>query len=83
MDSGQWTVRRLRTVPVSYTHLDVYKRQVQDQDKIMSTYSATISASGDDARETGGSVNLTGANVTFQANNPVSYTHLDVYKRQV
>ncbi|WP_095045564.1 hypothetical protein [Candidatus Promineifilum breve] len=35
----------------------------------MSTYSATISASGDDARETGGSVNLTGANVTFQANN--------------
>ncbi len=35
----------------------------------MSIYNATITASSDDARETGGSVALTGANITFQANN--------------
>ena len=53
---------------VSYTHLDVYKRQALDTDE--------RSASKD-----GQAVDLTAKE--FDLMEPVSYTHLDVYKRQL
>ena len=56
-----------RRYPVSYTHLDVYKRQA---------HSALISAK-DSAVASTSSQERTG---DFEA---VSYTHLDVYKRQM
>ena len=62
-------------LPVSYTHLDVYKRQVQVSDvssayvekRLASTHTMPFSRS----TEAGCSTST-----------PVSYTHLDVYKRQ-
>ena len=55
--------------PVSYTHLDVYKRQLYSHG---SSYAARVSVSLDGA-----------AVITALYLAPVSYTHLDVYKRQV
>ena len=55
-----------RAESVSYTHLDVYKRQERDPPFDM-LYNHTH---GDDRRGEQG------------APQPVSYTHLDVYKRQ-
>ena len=52
--------------PVSYTHLDVYKRQVRHS-----------AAAPDSSRL----MNLLMVTAT-DCRNPVSYTHLDVYKRQ-
>ena len=81
--------------PVSYTHLDVYKRQV-----IMDAESGKVIAdmSGENKRQIvlrggrGGKGNQHYATATMQvpkyaqpgqpAQEPVSYTHLDVYKRQ-
>ena len=58
--------------PVSYTHLDVYKRQSYDR--------------SDKARERDDTQNRDNyrRNFTPPAHSikPVSYTHLDVYKRQ-
>ena len=53
--------------PVSYTHLDVYKRQVYNRDCMIHEIVC----------ETGSGAPY---EVTKKA---VSYTHLDVYKRQV
>ena len=70
--------------PVSYTHLDVYKRQTQQW--IMENYPDSYAAqtyiaaaeellNGTDAQS--------GENGYYTyIYNPVSYTHLDVYKRQ-
>ena len=62
--------------PVSYTHLDVYKRQIQttltrvmdpnEYDSLLNTLVASFS-------------NINSEIIVFS---PVSYTHLDVYKRQ-
>ena len=52
--------------PVSYTHLDVYKRQDL-------AWGAIMSADGSTGQILG---------VALGAFDPVSYTHLDVYKRQ-
>ena len=59
---------------VSYTHLDVYKRQVQER--------MTLQIK-ECIQET---LNPLGVMVVVEAKHmcmPVSYTHLDVYKRQV
>ena len=63
---------------VSYTHLDVYKRQPLDtrtimRDVIIALAPATLAA-----------IVLFGVNalLLFAVSVPVSYTHLDVYKRQ-
>ena len=53
--------------PVSYTHLDVYKRQLQCWG----------------FNEAGQAVNVTGPYTQVASGWSVSYTHLDVYKRQV
>ena len=55
-------------IPVSYTHLDVYKRQIlNDVTGDLWKYGVL-----DDVK-----------NLAFNASSiPVSYTHLDVYKRQ-
>ena len=59
-------------VSVSYTHLDVYKRQ------------AIHDGYGSDLIKTGRVVASIGstAGVLFYSDIAVSYTHLDVYKRQ-
>ena len=67
---------------VSYTHLDVYKRQVLRgagnmlADGITWLYN-TLGPVG------GGLFGLVYAPITLTGMHPVSYTHLDVYKRQV
>ena len=59
--------------PVSYTHLDVYKRQGTERENLAGdakgkgASGSNREAESTDAPERGG---------------PVSYTHLDVYKRQ-
>ena len=60
--------RLLTTNPVSYTHLDVYKRQGE----IHTVRSACLAS--DHAAQ---------ALIGVSRVHPVSYTHLDVYKRQV
>ena len=94
--------------PVSYTHLDVYKRQFKKKllDGGMAEDAATaasmvaaslqITAKGQPVIYYGEEIGLTGLNnYPYQTNrydfdwtmvnsdNTVSYTHLDVYKRQV
>ena len=72
---------------VSYTHLDVYKRQV-----VVGAHASPAGLSGDEQVVEEGP---TPGRVTFdegeilggeqhgaQGAEPVSYTHLDVYKRQ-
>ena len=60
---------------VSYTHLDVYKRQVWGNDINQSLYTVSEDGliTGDSIKE----ITLTPSTTA------VSYTHLDVYKRQV
>ena len=87
--------------PVSYTHLDVYKRQVRDAED--REYLAFISADAQGlqrindwsgfGQKTTGSGTVKFNQVFVESENvirfdtafsePVSYTHLDVYKRQV
>ena len=54
--------------PVSYTHLDVYKRQVQERRDDLGAGVIGIGHQHD--------------GLVPDACDPVSYTHLDVYKRQ-
>ena len=85
--------------PVSYTHLDVYKRQAEGRDRFAKIYDSRTDFSQlsvDDmkfglqrreniARERK-LEQLRGAYYTdkqqLTSKKPVSYTHLDVYKRQ-
>ena len=70
-------ISTIRHIPVSYTHLDVYKRQVESDKEhpfIVKTKQLTVEATG------------TAFNVNAYAPDhvaAVSYTHLDVYKRQI
>ena len=79
-------------MPVSYTHLDVYKRQVlsdgKSQDNLPYAPSEVAKAT---VMEYEGKTYITYDNedhvtdeVTLSpSSEPVSYTHLDVYKRQI
>ena len=74
-----------RITPVSYTHLDVYKRQDEDRTTVLYLQDCAQQA-GQETRflyveELGLGV---GGMLTDLDDNviPVSYTHLDVYKRQ-
>ena len=58
---------------VSYTHLDVYKRQVPRSFHMAAAGSGEVQAAFRDGDYFRGSVN----------DGSVSYTHLDVYKRQI
>ena len=67
----------MRLTAVSYTHLDVYKRQIQD-----SSGNSSIDPS---ELKNGGSLLPLGSDKdhgSHKGYGPVSYTHLDVYKRQ-
>ena len=65
----------MRTRPVSYTHLDVYKRQ---------SLSWVIVAADETNKEVAiGWGAIVSSLITLLATASVSYTHLDVYKRQV
>ena len=65
----QFVDRTKYTIPVSYTHLDVYKRQIL----------AAVPPAWNVR-----SVNcVPGSPIDCAAITPVSYTHLDVYKRQL
>ena len=68
VDKGELDVRA-GDVAVSYTHLDVYKRQL-----LIHIQQALDGVNGDAVQT--GDVDILGLG-------PVSYTHLDVYKRQV
>ena len=61
-----------RYIPVSYTHLDVYKRQTQlDVRNIVC-----------DEESKNVLLEQLYAEMSDRESQPVSYTHLDVYKRQ-
>ena len=70
--------------PVSYTHLDVYKRQVQkfggssvaDAESIKRVAKRIV-----DTKEQGNEVTVV-VSAMGDTTDAVSYTHLDVYKRQ-
>ena len=78
---------------VSYTHLDVYKRQLRTNGgrvdavavrspHILNSKGATYAQSADwGVEEAEGFIKLFGMSSTLWAE-AVSYTHLDVYKRQ-
>ena len=61
---------------VSYTHLDVYKRQAIPSDNTIPAIPDIVSAAWKDER-------IPSVKKKLRINAPVSYTHLDVYKRQV
>ena len=61
--------------PVSYTHLDVYKRQLCD-------LSSLTDRDEDEERAEETIINQL-STVDEREEKPVSYTHLDVYKRQI
>ena len=67
-------------VPVSYTHLDVYKRQ-EEKAKILYDFLDQSKLFKGTVRKEDRSL----MNVPFVTGDaePVSYTHLDVYKRQM
>ena len=91
-------------IPVSYTHLDVYKRQVYDKDWQNNRQRVEVSvlkkekdsdrtlegaifglfAKDDIKSETTGKVLIEADEIIeLKSTDAVSYTHLDVYKRQV
>ena len=63
-----------REIPVSYTHLDVYKRQ--DHIHLSVAIPPKISIANFMGY-------LKGKSTLMLYDRPVSYTHLDVYKRQL
>ena len=63
-------------MPVSYTHLDVYKRQAYDTPPLAFVHSYGCQQNVNDGERIKGVLVDIGYG-------PVSYTHLDVYKRQV
>ena len=76
----------MTVIPVSYTHLDVYKRQVLDRTKepgslgeplYLDVVAALKGTKFDAVKINSGRYGLGSKDTT-----PVSYTHLDVYKRQ-
>ena len=71
-------VRRGWKVAVSYTHLDVYKRQVFDNG-LCTFFRALATKVGNTLF---GDNDIHGVFAVVDVGNPVSYTHLDVYKRQ-
>ena len=70
---------------VSYTHLDVYKRQLEDCERDLLDAVAGIAALGEEKAKLVWEDTVSWEElVDMDAEEiyPVSYTHLDVYKRQ-
>ena len=77
--------------PVSYTHLDVYKRQVEmlsegkrhmERRKYLAEYDKYIEETIQYDKEHEIIISIMKDVTDEQREAPVSYTHLDVYKRQ-
>ena len=79
-DSGSyWSVFGQTVIPVSYTHLDVYKRQrMLTAQKIPTPGTLEYRRTGSTRRYHPGYECKWATNTVA-----VSYTHLDVYKRQI
>ena len=69
------------SVPVSYTHLDVYKRQTLSNTRILTIPLLCKGFQRTLCRISGGGL-VNGLQVSRHFFHAVSYTHLDVYKRQ-
>ena len=86
MDIGHFIILTLQNLicqvqmllSVSYTHLDVYKRQLDEQKRVDGRGMDDIRPL---ASEVGVIPRVHGSGMFTRG--PVSYTHLDVYKRQV
>ena len=84
-------IQKMGTGSVSYTHLDVYKRQVQKQaafcEQRIQSRPEIFFRGGDYDRNTektaSADYDIRSFRDLFYRISPVSYTHLDVYKRQV
>ena len=74
-ENGAWTLRRI-VFPVSYTHLDVYKRQAADKAEAVRQQVCAVFHN-----EHAGGIELKPL-LEVLGVEAVSYTHLDVYKRQ-
>ena len=74
--------------PVSYTHLDVYKRQGEERRATYSPFLPISPKTGRVLYVPMKSIDAEAGTITFDDEDgeeitiPVSYTHLDVYKRQ-
>ena len=75
----KWLILKNCLAPVSYTHLDVYKRQT-----LVDISFCDNKYSEHDVTETIANLKelQSRLNDSEQSKNAVSYTHLDVYKRQ-
>ena len=71
---------RAYLVPVSYTHLDVYKRQAFLSSLLQLSPKRVVYISCNPVTQARDLKSLTSHGYRVE---PVSYTHLDVYKRQV
>ena len=81
MTTQLWELRSLK--PVSYTHLDVYKRQALDFKMQVSNWLATLGANLDlRSAICRHAIRMALCVAAGDWIEPVSYTHLDVYKRQ-
>ena len=67
------------SVSVSYTHLDVYKRQLKGRKA--TSYPSFMEVLSKDGAVTSEDSVVVDGNITT-SRGPVSYTHLDVYKKQ-
>ena len=76
------TVHSLGVAPVSYTHLDVYKRQAKELWIRKTPMCVNISHRGRSFSEQSDFRTTPSKAMPEQRLYPVSYTHLDVYKRQ-
>ena len=70
----------LYALPVSYTHLDVYKRQALDAPVVGEPL--LVEVLGPEDVGGGDGAVIVGVAGSADGIHPVSYTHLDVYKRQ-
>ena len=72
---------------VSYKHLDVYKRQLEGLASLRPSFrkDGTVTAGNASGLNDGAAALLLASEKAIKEHNlaPVSYTHLDVYKRQV
>ena len=70
-------------ITVSYTHLDVYKRQTDDNSKFLNEPDIVKITKLGRLRWAGHVIRMGENEMPRKAlTEPVSYTHLDVYKRQ-
>ena len=81
---GTYPTRNFATLgPVSYTHLDVYKRQVHKIIVVLEEILNVISSKSVNHTAVEGIASHDPVQLVSGKLTTVSYTHLDVYKRQL